>query len=214
MKKCLSFLLAMLLLACAEAGSNETRAGIIAEDMVKEDVISGDDLEFNLVGVDKVGLDEYHVVADIKTTNGLGLKVPRKVSVRLKYIGGDWSDINSWSKISISYLDESTGRTQTSTPQAEPAKAEYEHTMKNPYSDKKDGDTITVAGIVFTIKVSSEDDLLICSDYKLTPDKIKEVCEELDIKYIAFYYKGQTIGKDDPYSMKMEKIIFYGEDVI
>lgn len=117
MKKMLIFFLALmpvLFISCGDSeGSDETRAGIIAEDMVRADVLSADDLEFDLIGVDKESTNEYHAVANIKTLNGLGLKVPRKVSVRLRYNGfGDWTDVNNWTKISISYLDEATGTVQ------------------------------------------------------------------------------------------------------
>lgn len=100
--------------ACGpETGSDTIRAGIIAEDFVKEELLSPDDLEWNLVGTDEVGKDSYHVVANIKALNGLGFKVPRKVSVRLKYNGdGDWTDINNWEKQSVKFLDESTGTIQ------------------------------------------------------------------------------------------------------
>lgn len=93
-----------------ETGSNETRAGIIAEDFVKNEVLSPSDLVYETIGVDKTGDDTYHVVAQIKTMNGLGMMVPRKVSVRLRYNGeGDWTDIYNWTKISIRFLNESTG---------------------------------------------------------------------------------------------------------
>ena len=117
MKKIICFLMALmpfLFVSCGDSeGANENRAGIIAEDMVRADVLSPDDLDFNLVGVDEESSNEYHAVANIKTLNGLGMKVPRKVSVRLRYNGsGDWSDVNNWTKISISYLDEATGTVQ------------------------------------------------------------------------------------------------------
>lgn len=97
-----------------DTGSSTTRAGIMAEGFVEEDVLSSEDLVWNIVGVDETATDEYHVVANIKTLNGLGLLVPRKVSVRLKYIGGEWTDQQNWSLISIKYLDESTGRQYSS----------------------------------------------------------------------------------------------------
>ena len=75
-------------------------------------MLSADDLIWNLVGVDNTSIDEYHVVANIKTLNGFGMLVPRKVSVRLRYNGGEWTDQYNWTLISIKYLDESTGRIQ------------------------------------------------------------------------------------------------------
>lgn len=106
-------LMSFSFLSCDDSGSSTTRAQIIAEDMVKEDVLSADDLEFDAQGVDETGTNEYHVVANIKTLNGLGMKVPRKVSVRLKYNGtGDWTDNSNWTLISIKYLDEATGAEQ------------------------------------------------------------------------------------------------------
>lgn len=97
-------------ISCDDSGSNETRAGIIAEDFIKEQVISSDDLEYDVVGVDETSENEYHVVANIKTLNGLGLKVPRKASIRLRYKGeGDWADKYNWYLISIKVLNEATG---------------------------------------------------------------------------------------------------------
>lgn len=204
----------MLFYACSgnDASSNKTRAGIIAEQMVKADVISADDFDFDLVGVDEGSINEYHVVANIKTLNGLGLKVPRKVSVRLRYNGtGDWSDINNWSKKSIIYLDEATGRTQSSV-----AEKTFETKASvNPYANLNGGDKITVSDVAFTVVSSDEKNLLISSETRLTPEQIKDVCNELDsVDYIAFFFVGQTPGKDDPYSMKMGEIVFYGDDVI
>lgn len=106
-------MLSFILTSCGpETGSNTTRAGIIAEDFVKQDVISEDDLVWNLVGVDETSTNEYHVVAKIKTLNGLGMSVPRKVSVRLRYNDGDWADYSNWTLISIKYLNESNGMIQ------------------------------------------------------------------------------------------------------
>lgn len=106
-------MLSVIFISCGpDTGSSTTRAGIIAEDYVKQDVISADDLEWNLVGVDETSTNEYHVVANIKTLNGLGMSVPRKVSVRLRYIDGDWTDYSNWTLISIKYLNESNGMVQ------------------------------------------------------------------------------------------------------
>lgn len=95
-----------------ESSSNTIRAGIIAEDFVKEKVLSPKDLEFDLVGVDEESTDEYHVVANIKTLNGMGMMVARKVSVRLRYEGGEWEDKNSWSVISIKALNPANGKSE------------------------------------------------------------------------------------------------------
>lgn len=216
MRKMLLFFLALmpvLFISCGDSeGSNETRAGIIAENMVRADVLSANDLEFDLIGVDKESNNEYHAVANIKTLNGLGVKVPRKVSVRLRYNGtGDWSDMNNWTKISISYLDEATGRTQSAIIQDDVQSAKR---SKNPFSGLKGGEEITIADVVFTVKASDDDNLLIVSAIKLPPDKIKIICKEVDVHYIAFYYDIQTPGEDDPYSMKMDDIIFYDDDII
>jgi len=95
--------------SCEDNEPNERRAGIIAEDFVKKEILSPNDLDYDVVGVDETAHQTYHVVANIKTLNGLGMKVPRKVSVRLMYLGGDWTDEKSWSCLSVRFLDESTG---------------------------------------------------------------------------------------------------------
>lgn len=97
--------------SCEDTGSNTVRAGIIAEDFVKQRVLSADDLEFDVIGVEETDACTYHVVAFIKTLNGLGLKVPRKASIRLMYKGsGDWTDLNNWSCYRITFLNESNGQ--------------------------------------------------------------------------------------------------------
>ena len=108
----LSFILSCVFSSCGpDSGSTTTRAGIIAEDMARNELLSSSDMDWSLVGVDETGTDSYHVVANIKALNGLGMKVPRKVSVRLRYNGaGDWAGVNNGTKESIKYLDESTGR--------------------------------------------------------------------------------------------------------
>lgn len=116
MKKIIFLLFALIMCfssSCvSDTGSSTIRAGIIAEEFVKNDVLSPDDLTWDLVGVDETGTNEYHAVANIKTLNGLGMSVPRKVSVRLRYNDGDWTDPNNWTLISIKYLNESTGLMQ------------------------------------------------------------------------------------------------------
>ena len=107
-----SLIAIMLLTSCDNNSPSATRAGIIAEDFVKEQVISSNDLEYDVVGVEETSEHTYHVVADIKTMNGLGNMVPRKVSVRLKYLAGDWTDKESWMCFSVSFLNESTGQVE------------------------------------------------------------------------------------------------------
>lgn len=100
----------LFLPSCEDNTPNGRRAGIIAEDFVKDEVLSSSDLEYNVEGVEEFAPQTYHVVANIKTLNGLGQSVPRKVSVRLKYLGhGDWADKSSWACTSVLFLDESTG---------------------------------------------------------------------------------------------------------
>ena len=102
-------LLAILIIACDDNGSSATRAGIIAEDFIKERVISPSTLEYDIVGVDEEYQNSYHVVAYIKAENALGMKVPRKASVRLRYVEGDWTEKNNWILESIRILNEATG---------------------------------------------------------------------------------------------------------
>lgn len=95
-----------------DTSSSTIRAGIIAENFVEEAVLSAEDLTWDLIGVDETATNEYHVDANIKPLNGRGMLVPRKVSVMLRDIGGEWTDQHNWSLISIKYLDESIGRIQ------------------------------------------------------------------------------------------------------
>lgn len=106
--------LPLFLTSCYDDNSSSTtRAGIIAEQMVKSQALSPSDLEFNLVGVDQTGKDEYHVVANTKMLNALGMSVPRRVSVRLRYNGtGDWTDVYNWTKIRINVINEATGQNE------------------------------------------------------------------------------------------------------
>ena len=209
MTKYISFFVVALmcytLISCGEEGSNETRAGIIAEDFVKQDVLSQDDLEFELVGVDKEGTDEYHAVANIKTLNGLGLKVPRKVSVRLRYKGtGDWSDINNWSKISISYLDEATGETQTSI-------NESPDSGLDAFNEANDGEEETIGGIKFNVMFKNEYSENLASDKKLTQAQVKTVCNALKDKDVYFYVNGATESLVDCYAHKTGDIMEYDD---
>lgn len=109
-----AMMMAMVFLSsCDDNEPNERRAGIIAEDFVKDEVLSPNDLDYDVVGVDETDYQTYHVVANIKTLNGLGMKVPRKVSIRLVYLGdGDWEDKTNWSCVSVKFLNESTGEMQ------------------------------------------------------------------------------------------------------
>lgn len=114
-KIALLFFVAMMIgiSSCDDSGATGTRAGIIAEDFVKEKVLSADDLDYSVQGVEETEYGEYHVVANVKTLNGLGLKVPRKVSIRLMYNGeGDWTETNNWTLMSIEALNESTGEVE------------------------------------------------------------------------------------------------------
>lgn len=63
----LSFILSCVFSSCGpDFGSTITRAGIIAEDMVRNEMLSSSDMDWSLVGVDETGTDSYHVVANIK----------------------------------------------------------------------------------------------------------------------------------------------------
>lgn len=117
MRKILSFMMMATVIislsSCDDNEPNERRAGIVAEDFVKDEILSPNDLNYDVVGVDETDHQTYHVVANIKTLNGLGMKVPRKVSVRLMYLGaGDWKEKTNWSCISVKFLNESTGEMQ------------------------------------------------------------------------------------------------------
>ena len=182
------------LISCSDEGSNENRAGIMAEDFVKQEVLSQDDLEFELVGVDREGTDEYHAVANIKTLNGLGMKVPRKVSIRLRYNGaGDWTDINNWTKISISYLDEATGETQTSI-------GKSSDDGFDAFNEATDGEVESIAGIKFHVMFKNEYSENLASDKKLSPTQVKAVCKALNGKDVYFYVNGATESLADCYA--------------
>ncbi|MBQ0090587.1 MAG: hypothetical protein KBT27_14775 [Prevotellaceae bacterium] len=202
MNRLLSFIFitfaCLSLISCdSDEGSNETRAGIIAEDFVKQDVISPNDLDFDLVGVDKEGTDEYHAVANIKTLNGLGMKVPRKVSVRLKYNGaGDWADINNWTKISISYINEATGEMQTSYG----ASKDNSDDGLDVFNDASEGEVETINGIKFNVMFKNEYTENLASDKKLTKEQVKSVCNALKGKDVYFYVNGATESLADCYA--------------
>lgn len=102
----LSATLLLSLVSCgSDEGSSTTRAGIIAEDMVKIEMLCPDDMEWDLVSVEETSKNTFHVIANIKAINKFGMKIPKKVSVRLEYKGsGDWADIYNWEKLSIIYL--------------------------------------------------------------------------------------------------------------
>lgn len=92
----------------------EIYAAVAAENMVKSESLYPNDFEWDLYGTKRSDDDEYLVEAYIKTLNGYGMKVPRKVKVWLKFDGGDMSNQSDWSKIKIIYINESTGDIQTS----------------------------------------------------------------------------------------------------
>lgn len=97
--------------SCDDSGSSESRAKIIAEDFVREQLLTPDDAEFDNGAVEKVAENSYHVTFDLKAKNSLGIIVPKKVSVRLAYKGeGDWTSNENWVLKQISLLDESTGK--------------------------------------------------------------------------------------------------------
>lgn len=87
-----------------------TEAEIKARDFAKTIVKSPTDLEFIDGSVDISGHNIFHVVESVKTMNGLGNMVPAKISIRMKYTGGDWTDDESWNVISIRLLNEATGQ--------------------------------------------------------------------------------------------------------
>lgn len=112
MKKQLLILFAGLLTfsSCEDNEPTETKAGIIAEDFVKKAVKSEKSLEIIDFKAEKEYEGAYHVVYDIKTINGLGMMVPAKVSLHIKYNGeGDWTDKNNWTLVGMSILNEATG---------------------------------------------------------------------------------------------------------
>lgn len=214
MKKFISIIViffSLVMGSCSESGSTETRAGIIAEDFVKQDVISGEDLEFNLIGTDKESEDSYHVVAEIKTLNGLGVKVPRKVSVRLKYNGeGEWEDVNNWTLISINYLDEATGDVQSATPTGE----DVENDDWDAFNDAQDDETETIAGVPFNVMFKNLYTENIASKNKLSKAKVKEVAKIKQDKDIYFYVIGHTQDLSDCYAYSLGGTITYNGETI
>lgn len=185
--------LQMCFVSCGDSeGANTIRAGIIAEDMVRADVLSADDLDFDLVGVDEETTDEYHAVANIKTLNGLGMKVPRKVSIRLKYNGGDWREATNWTCLSLSYLDEATGKTQTSTTAVDES--------LDVFNEAKDGQHETIAGIDFTLLYDNQYTTNLSSKRKLTKNEVVKVCKTKHNKDLYFYVDGRNESLADCYA--------------
>lgn len=204
-------LLPMLLVSCGDSeGSNTTRAGIIAEDMVRADVLSADDLEFDLVGVDEEATDVYHAVANIKTLNGLGMKVPRKVSVHLKYKGqGEWEDINNWDLISLSYLDEATGRTQTAVDNSQSNADGWDA-----LNDAVSGERETIAGIDFELMFDNQYTSNLSSKRKLTKEEVIKVCKAKKGKDLYFYIDGKNKSLTDCYANSIGGHIEYDGNAV
>lgn len=97
--------------SCDDLGSSESRAKIIAEDFVREQLIDADGADFDNGAAEKIAENSYHVTFDLKAKNSFGITVPKKVSVRLAYKGeGDWTSNENWVLKQISLLDESTGK--------------------------------------------------------------------------------------------------------
>lgn len=102
----------LALSSCDDLGATETRAKIIAQDLLREKLLASPDAEFDNGAAEKVSENEYHVVFDVQAKNALGLFVPRKISVRLAYKGkGDWTENENWELLKVSLLDEYTGET-------------------------------------------------------------------------------------------------------
>ena len=200
-------LLPILFVSCGDSeGSNTTRAGIIAEEMVRADVLSDEDLDFDLVGVDEVATDEYHAVANIKTLNGLGMKVPRKVSIRLKYNGGDWSEATNWTCLSLSYLDEATGETQTSTVSVDES--------LDVFNEAVDGQHETIAGIDFVLLYDNQYTSNLSSKRKLTKNEVVKVCKVKKNKDLYFYVDGKSESLADCYAHCIGGFIEYDGNAI
>lgn len=115
MKKIFVLLLAPIFIlmfsSCDDSGASETRAKIIAEDFVREQLIDADGADFDNGAAEKIAENSYHVTFDLNAKNSFGITVPKKVSVRLTYKGeGDWTSNENWVLKQISLLDESTGK--------------------------------------------------------------------------------------------------------
>lgn len=115
MKKIFVLLIAPIFIlmfsSCDDSGASETRAKIIAEDFVREQLIDADGADFDNGAAEKIAENSYHVTFDLKAKNSFGITVPKKVSVRLTYKGeGDWTSNENWVLKQISLLDESTGK--------------------------------------------------------------------------------------------------------
>ena len=200
-------LLPILFVSCGDSeGSNTTRAGIIAEELVRADVLSDEDLDFDLVGVDEVATDEYHAVVNIKTLNGLGMKVPRKVSIRLKYNGGDWSEATNWTCLSLSYLDEATGETQTSTVSVDES--------LDVFNEAVDGQHETIAGIDFVLLYDNQYTSNLSSKRKLTKNEVVKVCKVKKNKDLYFYVDGKSESLADCYAHCIGGFIEYDGNAI
>jgi hypothetical protein len=201
--------------SCDDSGSSESRAKIIAEDFVREQLLTPDDAEFDNSGVEKTGKDSYHVTFLIKTKNGFGMVVPRKVSVRLSYRGdGDWTSEENWILHKISLLDEATGRvdvvydskndnTDYEEINTEPSKEEHPEL----YEGVKDAryKKITLAGQDFTVLEGIEggEVFRLYSEILFTDDsEIKAIYADMKKKGITMIqlYNSLNAPKEDYYA--------------
>lgn len=191
MKKIFVLLLAPIFIlmfsSCDDSGASETRAKIIAEDFVREQLIDADGADFDNGAAEKIAENSYHVTFDLKAKNSFGITVPKKVSVRLTYKGeGDWTSNENWVLKQISLLDESTGKIDvvydsmysfddSKIMTEDTATNETESTETSDAPDNSSSNKFILGGIEFEIIESSIDGTTLRLYYKNKIRDIKKV---------------------------------------
>ena len=173
------------LTSCDDGTIDEIKAKITAEDFVKQEMLSPDDLEFKASSVKEVYLNRYVVNAKIKALNAFGMKIPKQVKVDLEYMSGDWEDLSSWKLWEISYDGVTTTQTET---------ANKKDNGWDAFNDAKDGETAIIGGIKFRLMFNNQYTANLASEKKLTKKQIQKVCKDKKWKNkdLYFYEEGNT----------------------
>lgn len=76
-------------------GINE--AYIISKDFVQENLKAPATSDFSSeYSYDEISEKEFEIKSEVDSENSFGVKLRSTWSVKIKYIGGDWADKNSW----------------------------------------------------------------------------------------------------------------------
>jgi hypothetical protein len=88
---------------CGSFGSMDSKAQVMAKDFVKSGLISPASADVSVESETDLGNNEFMVSGYVDSENGFGANIRKNFKVKLRYTGGEWTEMSSWTMEDLSY---------------------------------------------------------------------------------------------------------------